>query len=565
MTEQEAVKEYSFNITFLKKNWKLILLVLLVLFGAYLRCYHINYPVIGYHNMKEVHYLTEARNFARGGFFKYGFFTPAQDYPYVGQDITGAHADTFPTISILVALLFKLFGYSLALARSVGIFFTTASIVLVYLIVKKIFESERMAFVAATLTAINPLFVFFSHNVQLIHVSLFFMLLALLLSLYWWETKKSYYLMASAAALAIATLTKYPFLIIVIPMIGAAPFKTELSSIKKISSHLKENIKTYLASFMILLTVPLWMLYNSFFIAKEYGRASATLSLIEPGYIFQSKFFTASLSFIRDNYTLLGFVLFLFATVVTVIMFFKNRSRANIFLLSCAVALIPYLLIMARKITKHSYHHYPIAPLIIILIAYFIVLVSNSLGNILKNERQRQILKIIIIIIFLLLLYGPSKAAWTRQFNTQFYGLDVAGEYINEHKLAGETLIHSGHQAFGILWHSDIKGMRGGLNSLENLQTAEQELNGKWLFIYNWDFDIINDPEMWPYIEENYALEQAGFVQVQEGLSPLYFLLRKSNIPVTTSIDEQLQQGKSYTHYYELTSGKVPITVIEIE
>ena len=49
-------------IKILKKKYPYILLVLFVLFGYSLRIYHLGYPVIGYHNWKETHYLTEARN-----------------------------------------------------------------------------------------------------------------------------------------------------------------------------------------------------------------------------------------------------------------------------------------------------------------------------------------------------------------------------------------------------------------------------------------------------------------------------------------------------------------------
>src|SRR3989304_6454727 len=97
-------------VPFIKKHWGVLLLLAIILFGGYLRFYHIDYPVVGYHNWKSVHYLTEARNFAREGFFAHGFFAPANDYPYIDQDPSGLHPDTFPTISILVALAFMVFG-----------------------------------------------------------------------------------------------------------------------------------------------------------------------------------------------------------------------------------------------------------------------------------------------------------------------------------------------------------------------------------------------------------------------------------------------------------------------
>ena len=69
---EQSEQNKDFNlIRFIRKNWNLILLIAIIIFGFYLRSYHINYPVIGYHNMKETHYLTEARNFARDGFLSH--------------------------------------------------------------------------------------------------------------------------------------------------------------------------------------------------------------------------------------------------------------------------------------------------------------------------------------------------------------------------------------------------------------------------------------------------------------------------------------------------------------
>ena len=91
--------EFKEIIIFLKKNWAFIILIAIFLFGLHLRSYHLDYPVIGYHNWKETHYLTEARNFADEGFFKHGIFVPEYDYPKPARDPSGVHADTFPMIS----------------------------------------------------------------------------------------------------------------------------------------------------------------------------------------------------------------------------------------------------------------------------------------------------------------------------------------------------------------------------------------------------------------------------------------------------------------------------------
>ena len=90
-----------------KLNYSIILLVFFLFMGFYLRFYHVDYPVIGYHNWKSAHYLTEARNFADEGFFKAGFFVPLRDtMNQINEQPNGAHADTFPLDPIIIGFLF---------------------------------------------------------------------------------------------------------------------------------------------------------------------------------------------------------------------------------------------------------------------------------------------------------------------------------------------------------------------------------------------------------------------------------------------------------------------------
>ena len=51
---------------FLKRNLPFLLLLAIIVWGYSLRAYHLDYPVVGYHNMKEAHTLGEALNFYRG-------------------------------------------------------------------------------------------------------------------------------------------------------------------------------------------------------------------------------------------------------------------------------------------------------------------------------------------------------------------------------------------------------------------------------------------------------------------------------------------------------------------
>src|SRR3989344_5903596 len=169
-------EEVSLLIGWGKKHWPFLILFVLLVFGFYLRIYHIGYPVIGYHNWKEAHYLSEARNFAKHGFFYEGIFLPHWDTPGLFEAQSGAHGDTFPTMPIIAGILFKMFGESLTLARLTSVFSILGSIIFMYLIVKHLFKREDLALTTAALMTINPLLVFYGRQADLINHAFFFLL-----------------------------------------------------------------------------------------------------------------------------------------------------------------------------------------------------------------------------------------------------------------------------------------------------------------------------------------------------------------------------------------------------
>ncbi|MFO7872737.1 MAG: glycosyltransferase family 39 protein, partial [Candidatus Undinarchaeales archaeon] len=281
----------------IKKNpAPFILLILIALTGIYLRSYHADYPVIGYHNWKETHYLTEARNFAEGGFFEHGFFVPERDYPKLDAAPSGVHEDTFPTTSILTALLFKISGPSLTAARALMVLFSAASIFAMYFFVKQLFKREDIALVSAALMAINPLFVFFGRNVQLIGPALFFMLSGGYFYLKWRDSKERNDFIFAATFIALAGLTKYTFLAILLPIILTFEYKKDLKRILK---------KAYWPAYAVFLSLPLWFVYSSL-IGEKAGQKLPLLNQLGLSSMSSVSWWTSMKSFTLDNYSLLG-------------------------------------------------------------------------------------------------------------------------------------------------------------------------------------------------------------------------------------------------------------------
>jgi len=523
-----------------------------------------DYPVVGYHNWKETHYLTEARNFAREGFFKYGLFVPAFDYPVIQEDPSGVHSDTLPTISILVAIAFMILGYELWVARLIGILLNTATIPLTYLVVRKIFNREDIALVSAFLMAINPMLVFFSHNVQLMNVGIFCALASLYFFLLWRDSNKPIHLILASFFFALAGLTKYPFMSVGAPMFFMFPFER----LKEIPRNLIKNLIPYVISAIILASIPAWIYYSSVVIASEYKtRAATNLGMIQPDKVFTEKFWKITESYMDDSFTLLGIgfaVLGLIAISFSYLMDRKFTLDRRL-VLGSIVGILLFVLITASKLMGHSYYYYVIAPFILIFMSYFIMAIADFAKRLKIEGKSIGNISWLIIIILVIMLIPVSLESASRQFDTQFYGLDVAGEYIKDHKNPGERMMHSSHQAYGILWHADMKGTRRIPSSVEEIKFVEENLNATWLFIYNWDFGILQDKDRWDYIMNNYRLVQIGFIQYSDGSHPVYFLLRRGGTFDENKLNDMLA-GKPIRHKdYELSGGKVRLNYVNLE
>jgi 4-amino-4-deoxy-L-arabinose transferase-like glycosyltransferase len=542
---------------FILKHWKILLLIAILILTFYLRFYHVDYPVVGYHDWKETHYLTESRNFAEEGFFQYGFFMPFVDFLTLGGDPNGVHSDSLPTLSIILGFLFNIFGSSLLLARFVTILFSVGAVLFLYLFMKELTKNEYLSFASAFALAITPLSVFFGRNVQLINPALFFMLATFYFYTKWIKTDKSKLMILTAVSLALCILTKYSFFLVVFPMLFMFPYKR----LKKV----KEKSKSYLISALALLSIPLWFFYSDIYMAKKLGQSGAVASRI---FDFSSfpQIWEIFKVFIPDNYTWIGF-LFAIVGLVLFFVFYKKGRLFNKFILGYLVGIIIWLIFMAGKLEGHSYHHYPLLPLFAILVGFAVLMVSNVVAKFVAALSNKKIkvkhLRILLILLLFFLLWSPSMEAKDKQFNTQFFGLDVAGDYVRENSEVTDKMFHSTHQSHGVLWHANRQGY-GLPDSIDKLREGEQN-GANWLFVYQWGFNIMNNPELWEEVKSTYSLRQVAFLQQGEQVSPIYFLLEKGGSFDEDELNTMIADKEIKIRNYEYTNGgQIPLTYIDL-
>ncbi|HBU08313.1 MAG TPA: hypothetical protein DEA99_03770 [Candidatus Omnitrophica bacterium] len=190
-----------------------ILLSLIILTGFFLRSYHLNFPSIGYHNMKENEYIGEA-------------LFMLKDADYLHRKLFRMGMDELPNFEAYpqMPILPWIFGIKLWLARLVIIAFSLGSIPLLYLIVKKLSKSRSLALLSSLLLTIMPLGVFFGRNIQPEIPALFFLLLCIYFGLSWFNDFNLKSAIYSGFSLCISILFKFTFLIGIIPLLGIFPF-----------------------------------------------------------------------------------------------------------------------------------------------------------------------------------------------------------------------------------------------------------------------------------------------------------------------------------------------------
>ena len=298
----------------------IVVLVVLLFLGLYLRSYHIDYPVIGYHNTKEGHTLGEGLQLYLGGdpLVNYEMYSIRESNP------NGVHMDDLPLLSWLNAGLWSVFGLQLWIARLVIILFSLGAILMTYLVVNQFFKKRGVALVAAFFVTIMPLLVFFGRQVQYDMPAMFFILLGLFYFLKWKESPTHKNFLISIFSLTFAGLLKIPFMIIAVPIIAIFPF-----SIFRFNETFKKTyLKQILISVIFILAIVGFFTYSSYLDTK-YGNPNS-IEAFDPskfGTVFTTDFWNAIYNFaVLENFTFV-WLIFAFAGLgIAVRNILKRRS-----------------------------------------------------------------------------------------------------------------------------------------------------------------------------------------------------------------------------------------------
>ncbi len=542
--EKEVAVDFQKVVPFCRKHWEVLLIVLFIIFGFYLRSYHMDFPVIGYHNMKENQYLPYTEFMYNADEFLDYFRTETY---WIGHLEHGYFTQyEFPFIPWLILPLWFIFGIELWAARLVIILFSLASIPLLYLVGRKLTENRILILTACFFFTIMPISVFFGRNVQPEAPGLFFILVGTYFFFCWREevlaNKFSYkHFLFFTLSFLLTILLKIPNGIGLVPLLFFVPYK-----------HLFTQKKyfTYCTILFILLMsfFPLWVSFSKLVMpgaatvgtsgfSESFAEVRTNIGLTLSSSYWQEHYFGIR-SFVLDNFTAWFFWLALLGIFFAC---FKYKTVLGRFIVGSLVSVPLYVLFFADKVRGHAYYQFVFLPLVCFAAAYALFVLSDSCRKILLQTSVKHTkiassaffshgIFITFFFIFLFLSFSAVTEATDRVFDVIYYGEDLAGDFINKHSDSTERVFIDGvfSQSVGILWHAHRYGLDETTANLTWFMELEQTRNFRWVVLYGPGIGTIQSkPEVWNYIQNTYNIRQIGLIMDNGQYAPYYFVLEK--------------------------------------
>ncbi|HNX81299.1 MAG TPA: glycosyltransferase family 39 protein [Candidatus Omnitrophota bacterium] len=474
-----------------------ILLVILVI-GFLLRTFNLDFPSIGYHNMKENEYLSMAQEMNRSGDYTsrkiYFYFSFDKDprvkwYPQV------------PLVSYQTVLAWKALGENLWAPRLVNVVFGLFSILTMYLIAQLLFKNAIVSLFASLMMALMPLAIFFSRNLQPESPGFFFMLLGTLFYLRFAATVKKQNLLWAGLAFSIAWTYKFSFIFGMLPVLFYLPY-TRLFSNRK---DLIRMIIVFTAGFALALGVYLWLQW----LGQWEFEKSETFNRIKIFAIFHPSYWKQYGKMIswyvcNENFTWVYTIL----TAVGIIRaFFYRRGLLDRFIIGWSCTLIIYCMIFSDHINQHNYYQMPFLALVCVASVYAVLWGRDVLQKFFKRDFTVILLSVVIA------GSAPFVAdATVRMYSSIFPGCDVAGESLKEFtKPNDRVFLYTYPQGVGIARYA--RRFMDKPASFADFKKFEQEYDIRYACFYPAEFVFTlqkNDPALFTYIQSTYHVKEVG-------------------------------------------------------
>ena len=527
-----------------------IALSLIILFGFILRAYNIDFPSLGYHNMKENEYLSMAQEMLRTGDLinrRIYFYNAFQDKPLMKL------YPQPPLVSYQILLLWKALGQNLWGPRLFNVVFGLVSILAIYFTAYLFFKSRSQALFCAFLLAIMPLAVFFSRNLQPESPAFFFMLLGSLFYLKFCSSFKKRHLFFGGIAFSAAWLYKFSFFIGTIPFLFCFPYTLARKNIKE----LPKLFISASAPYIIIIFSILWLKSVG---QWEFVEAHRIHALEVFTAVYWHKFWRTLWWYATgENFTVVFFLTSIAGMAVALV---RRGGLLNRYLKGWFFAFILYCMIFSDFINQHNYYQMPFLGIVCIASVYALSVFAQAVKRIadarvhiiskaasVKINSNREVARtsgvdiiscpvpqsrlslkgiFLVSIVTVLIAAAPFiRQSIMRMYSTVFLGQDVAGESLKEFTRPEERIFLLTHfQGYAIARYA--RRYVGWDDNLAAFKEKEQKFNIRYICFYPAEYARAlqaNNPSLFEYVRNNYHVKEVGLTQDPQQL--YYIILEK--------------------------------------
>lgn len=202
------------------KSRYLVIVVFVIIF--LMRLYKISNPPLDYSSWRQTDTDSIARNFAD---YNFNIFCPQLNYDGPMPNYVQLE---FQVTTFIIAIFYRIFGYSPIIGRSIPIAFFMGSCCYLYFLVKRK-SGVKIAALSVLFYGILPLNVLYSRNIMPESSLMFFTLGALYYFMEWIDKGRLKYYILSIIFSSLAVATKVPSILICLPMMYLAVRKYGVS------------------------------------------------------------------------------------------------------------------------------------------------------------------------------------------------------------------------------------------------------------------------------------------------------------------------------------------------
>jgi len=368
-------------------KYTILLLVPIILGAVVVRTYGIHNPVADWHSWRQADTAAVSRNVNNDGFSplfpQYDALNPLNE---TGQANPNRYFFAeFPLYNILTYFAYQKFGIHEEYARMISIFFSSATVLFMYLLVSH-YSSKRVAVVSALVFAFLPYNIFYGRVILPDPMYIFFSVLTLYLVTKWLEKENIIFMLLSGIAGTLAILEKPYALVLILPI--AYLFYRKWG--------IKLFIKWSVYVFALIVLIPfLWWRHH---IYQHPEGMFGTTWLFNQGNIRFTGAYFRWLIFDRMSRLIFatgGFVLFWLGIIS------GQRKKEGYFYIVWLLGIFAFFVVIAKGNVTHDYYQLPIVPIGCVLVALgFDFLLTHGNGYV------RRLINITVGVSLMLMMFA---------------------------------------------------------------------------------------------------------------------------------------------------------------